>query len=752
MGYEALCPGHTVPKTTRGYRHDSLTLPPHPLISAAQHTAHCLVLTLARSVLTSPLCITARRFPAPAASRKDIASGSYTLAAPATRMPHTRNKQNQAPGKPTEQPCAGANTVVSVQGPVATQLSTPAPTVATSQDVCNQDTLVSDAATLLLTPPPSPSVPPPPPPRFVLPLPPHIATNATQEASSPHQKIAWAGKSGFPGATYCCVCSVSTRLKPVTACSQEDCPNQAYKGCHSEGPFCCSNTAELRQARGISHPVTHVVLEAPATEDETPTTQVDTPATPPDPPTQQPSPDNEDATIREELLTNPPEALVDIILRQRNEIFSLKSTVEAYQQYSSRVQRQRAALEAALSAIDGLSQVQQLAPSPVPSTQACIAMSSKIDSDWREVCASHPRWTGWWESGKARPLRKVTHDTSPPLNTPDLTHTQQPPPPTQRSQPSSPSATTTTTTTATVGRANPSPRRQAVTNASTTTESASSTAGPLHSTTRQNTNRRQGSANQRSPPFCGRCRQRGHTARRCSVVVCDYCGRRGHNVDQCRTLQAEESRRLECTYCLRRGHEESRCYTRASEARQERVIRAILTERHQPATPPQPAPYRSDLTAVGAATHPAWTQPPPPPPRPATGTLRRMAATAAATTTAASTLTELLSQEELGGEKPTDLLRRMKKLLGDKYPSFDKELFLQLFYQRLPPDTQRCLFTVKNKLSVDELATLADEFMATLPQDLRYVKGEHNAPADALSRNISAVSSSPIDYTAIAAD
>ncbi len=84
--------------------------------------------------------------------------------------------------------------------------------------------------------------------------------------------------------------------------------------------------------------------------------------------------------------------------------------------------------------------------------------------------------------------------------------------------------------------------------------------------------------------------------------------------------------------------------------------------------------------------------------------------------TVSSRLQELLSKEELGGEKPTDLLRRMKKLLGDKFTSFDKELFLQLFYQRLPPDTQRCLFTVKNKLSVDELATLADEFMATLPQ------------------------------------
>ncbi|KAK8401050.1 hypothetical protein O3P69_002674 [Scylla paramamosain] len=84
-------------------------------------------------------------------------------------------------------------------------------------------------------------------------------------------------------------------------------------------------------------------------------------------------------------------------------------------------------------------------------------------------------------------------------------------------------------------------------------------------------------------------------------------------------------------------------------------------------------------------------------------------------------LQELLSKEELGGEKPTDLPRRMKKLLGDKYTSFDKELFLQLFYQRLPPDTQRCLFTVKNKLSVDELATLTDEFMATLPQGNNFV-------------------------------
>ena len=441
-----------------------------------------------------------------------------------------------------------------------------------------------------------------------------MAATDSQQISSPHQKIEWAGKSGFPGVTYCCVCSLSTRLKPITACTQEGCPNQACKGCHSEGSFCCLETAELREARGIPHPVTHVVHEAPATVDNTAATQVDTPAIPPtDPPIQQSSPDNEDAAIKEELLTNPPAALVDIILRQRNEIFSLKSTVEAYQQHSTRVQQQRAVLVEALNAIDGLSQVQQLAPSPVPTTHACSALPSKIDSDWEGVCASHPAWANWWESGKARPLRKVTNDTPPPLNTPDLTHTQQPSqPPIQSSRPP-PSST------ATAGRANPPPRRQAATNVSTTTEPFTYSTDTRHYPHRNNY-RRQESRNQESLPFCGRCRQRGHTVGHCSVDVCEYCGRRGHHVDQCRTRQAEETRRLECSYCLRRGHEESRCYTRVSELRQERLFRAILSERHQPAAPqpaapqsaaPQPAPYRVNLTD---APYSAWVQHPQPAP------------------------------------------------------------------------------------------------------------------------------------------
>ena len=51
----------------------------------------------------------------------------------------------------------------------------------------------------------------------------------------------------------------------------------------------------------------------------------------------------------------------------------------------------------------------------------------------------------------------------------------------------------------------------------------------------------------------------------------------------------------------------------------------------------------------------------------------------------------------------------MKKLLGDNYGAFDTDLFRHLFYQRMPIATQRSLFSVKDKLSVEELAQLADD-------------------------------------------
>ncbi|XP_069996595.1 uncharacterized protein [Penaeus vannamei] len=73
-----------------------------------------------------------------------------------------------------------------------------------------------------------------------------------------------------------------------------------------------------------------------------------------------------------------------------------------------------------------------------------------------------------------------------------------------------------------------------------------------------------------------------------------------------------------------------------------------------------------------------------------------------------------LIKEGLGNEKPSDSLRRRKKLLGGKYDTVGKTIFLQLFFKRLPSDIQQGLFTVKGKLAIDELAKLANEFRASV--------------------------------------
>ena len=98
--------------------------------------------------------------------------------------------------------------------------------------------------------------------------------------------------------------------------------------------------------------------------------------------------------------------------------------------------------------------------------------------------------------------------------------------------------------------------------------------------------------------------------------------------------------------------------------------------------------------------------------------------------TVTARLQELLSKEEFGDEKPCDLLRRMKKLLGDKYSALDTDLFRHLYYKRLPLATQRSLFSVKDKLTVEEIAQLADDFMVTLPPDPSVTSATVKSEAD----------------------
>ena len=95
-----------------------------------------------------------------------------------------------------------------------------------------------------------------------------------------------------------------------------------------------------------------------------------------------------------------------------------------------------------------------------------------------------------------------------------------------------------------------------------------------------------------------------------------------------------------------------------------------------------------------------------------------------------SRLQELLSKEELGNKKPSDLLRRMKKLLGEKYQSFDAAMFRHLFYQRLPTAVQQNIFSVKNKLTIEELAELADEFTTSLPVKISAINTSQSPSTD----------------------
>ncbi|XP_064468689.1 uncharacterized protein LOC135382952 [Ornithodoros turicata] len=75
---------------------------------------------------------------------------------------------------------------------------------------------------------------------------------------------------------------------------------------------------------------------------------------------------------------------------------------------------------------------------------------------------------------------------------------------------------------------------------------------------------------------------------------------------------------------------------------------------------------------------------------------------------------ELLSAEDLGDRRPTELLRHMQNLLGERAVTFDASFLKQLFLQRLPPTVQMIL-TSASTLSLPELALLADKVMEVAP-------------------------------------
>lgn len=90
-------------------------------------------------------------------------------------------------------------------------------------------------------------------------------------------------------------------------------------------------------------------------------------------------------------------------------------------------------------------------------------------------------------------------------------------------------------------------------------------------------------------------------------------------------------------------------------------------------------------------------------------------------------LQQLLTTEELGDRKPSELLRRMQQLLGDRVDTLDGSILRELFFQRLPEQVRMILVTSSSE-SLETLASMADKIMDASTVGLNAVHQRFSQP------------------------